>query len=51
MEMDSSTSIMHTMIASPIWREMSGMGNHHETVSLGSPCAAQAQKRSQHCAS
>ena len=38
MEMDSSTSIRHTMTASPIWRLKSGMGNHHDTVSWGRPC-------------
>ena len=38
MEMDSSTSMRHTMTASPIWRLKSGMGNHHDTVSWGRPC-------------
>ena len=40
MEMDSRTSIRHTMMASPIWRWNSGMGNHHVTVWCGSPCTA-----------
>ena len=40
MEMDSRTSIRHTITASPIWRLNSGMGNHQLTVSWGRPYSA-----------
>lgn len=50
MEMDSKTSIMHTMTASPIWRPNSGMGNHQVTVWCGKPCAADSEHLKAGCA-